>query len=180
MISLALMFSCLAAEEQSGQSYKIDAQKVNILKYIKEAKRQYPNVPEFWMYSIMKVESGFNQNAYNVNKNGSVDVGIMQINSIHFPYLSKFGITKDMLIVDMKLNIMVGAWELSNCINRFGQTWKAIGCYNGLDYNNRVYESYQRKVFNAMKKISDEFTSIENYMQNENYTYLNIKTENEN
>lgn len=33
---------------------------------------------------IVQAESGFNEEAWNINTNGTIDVGLWQINSIHF------------------------------------------------------------------------------------------------
>lgn len=86
---------------------------------------------EPWLlYSIGKHESKLNPNAINKNTNGTYDVGIMQINTIHLPELAKYGITlKDLW--DPQTNIRVGAWVLAGCVSRHGYTTKALGCYNG-------------------------------------------------
>lgn len=40
-------------------------------------------IDEYKMYSIIQCESGWRNDAINVNKNGSVDFSLLQINSIH-------------------------------------------------------------------------------------------------
>ena len=46
---------------------------------------------------------------------------------------------------DACYNVQVGAWILSQCVQRHGYTWAAVGCYNAVSkdrravYANRVY-----------------------------------------
>lgn len=94
-----------------------------------EASRDY-GVPETLLRAIAKVESGNNPSAVGKNTNGSSDLGLMQINSSWLPTLSKWGITRNMLINDACMNIKVGAWVMANNIKRHGYNWTAIGAYN--------------------------------------------------
>lgn len=94
--------------------------------------------------AIAKVESNFNQGAINRNKNGSYDVGIMQINSSWLPTLSKFGVTEERLAKDACLNVEVGAWVLKGNIQTLGKTWKAVGAYNSPNGTNQ--QIYAEKV----------------------------------
>lgn len=82
------------------------------------------------LYSIAKVESSLNPRAINQNRNGTQDIGLMQINSIHLPGLAKRGITRQQLLDDPCLSIDVGAEILAEFIKRFGYTWRAVGAYN--------------------------------------------------
>lgn len=59
---------------------------------------------------------------------GYVALGQMQINTIHLPELAKYGIKREHLF-DACTSQEVGAWVLSDCISKFGATWKAVGCY---------------------------------------------------
>ena len=80
--------------------------------------------------AIAQVESNFVADARNVNRNGSVDMGLMQINSVHFPRLRKLGVTEMMLIKNPCVSVMVGALILSEMIARYGYNWEAVGAYN--------------------------------------------------
>lgn len=62
-------------------------------------------------------------------KDGNQAIGLMQINTVHMPTLTAAGIRRTDLL-DACTSQMVGAWVLAGCIARFGQTWKAVGCYN--------------------------------------------------
>ncbi|MCF7697107.1 lytic transglycosylase domain-containing protein [Mycetohabitans sp. B2] len=59
---------------------------------------------------------------------GNRAVGLMQVNTIHLPTLTRFGIRREHLF-DACVSQKVGAWVLADCIQRFGATWKAVGCY---------------------------------------------------
>jgi soluble lytic murein transglycosylase-like protein len=61
-------------------------------------------------------------------KDGNRALGLMQINTIHLPELARFGIRREHLF-DGCTSQKVGAWVLADCIQRFGSTWKAVGCY---------------------------------------------------
>jgi len=63
------------------------------------------------------------------NTNGSVDVGCMQINSIHFKELSAHGVLPNDLLDQCK-NIYVGAWHYKKMIRKYGNTWYAVGAYH--------------------------------------------------
>ncbi len=109
--------------------------------------KKYNIDPEL-LWAIAKTESNFNPKAININKNGSTDIGLMQINTIHLKELKKFGITKDMLFLP-EVSVDVGAYVLSRCIKRYGENWKAINCYNGrIVRNNYIY-----KVINNLQQI---------------------------
>ena len=81
------------------------------------------------LYAISKEESSINPGAINYNSNGTYDYGLMQINSSWEPKLRKLGIPWNTL-ADPCTNVMVGAWVLSHCIQDYGYTWSAVGCYN--------------------------------------------------
>lgn len=93
-----------------------------------EAGSRYGISPNL-LYAISKGESSFNPVAINYNSNGSYDYGLMQINSSWEPTLRKLGVPWDSL-ANPCTNVMVGAWVLSQCIQDYGYTWSAVGCYN--------------------------------------------------
>lgn len=109
-----------------------------------EAAQKYSLDPVL-LKAIAKTESGFNPRAISQpNNNGSVDIGMMQINSSWLPKLSRFGISEAHLLQPCT-NIHVGAWVLANNIKQMGPTWKAVGAYNS---PTRVHqERYAQKVW---------------------------------
>lgn len=79
--------------------------------------------------AIAIVESGGRPDATNRNRNGSVDYGMMQINSIHLPELARYGVGVSDLYDGCK-SVFTGALILRRSIDKYGNTWAAIGSYN--------------------------------------------------
>ncbi len=99
------------------------------------------------LISIAKVESGFNPRAVNVNRNGTRDYGIMQINS---HWLEKYKIPKEW-IFEPCYNIHFGAMVLRGCMETSKNISLAVDCYNkgskakghGV-YVEMVFRNYKR------------------------------------
>ncbi|RMT94105.1 hypothetical protein ALP39_03530 [Pseudomonas marginalis pv. marginalis] len=95
-----------------------------------ETARRYDIEPEL-LQAIAAVESGYRPDAVNrANSNGTRDIGLMQINSIHLPRLLKQGITEERLLSEPCLSVEVAASILVEFIQRFGYNWTAVGSYN--------------------------------------------------
>ncbi|MDD3465603.1 MAG: lytic transglycosylase domain-containing protein [Campylobacterales bacterium] len=108
------------------------------------------NIPPILLWAITKVESDFNKNMIYINKNGTIDIGLMQINSVHWDTLyNEFGVTPNDLF-DIEINIRCGAWELSNCIDRYEYSWDAITCFNGFSTDNKLNKTYAKKISKAL------------------------------
>jgi soluble lytic murein transglycosylase-like protein len=90
---------------------------------------KYHKVNHAVLSAILKVESSYNPGAVNRNADGSVDVGIGQMNSIHFKELATHGITPTDLM-DPCVGSYVAAWHLGRQIQLHGNTWFAIGAYH--------------------------------------------------
>jgi soluble lytic murein transglycosylase-like protein len=96
--------------------------------YFNEAGQHY-NIPPLLLKKIATIESGINPKAINKNANGTVDYGLMQINSSHFRRLSQWGINEKN-ILDPKVNIYAGSWLLSEHIKEHGFNLQAVGRYH--------------------------------------------------
>ena len=103
------------------------------------------------LYAIARTESGLNPRAVSHNRNGSRDIGLMQINSAWLPRLSALGITERDLL-NPCTSIHVGAWILAGNVRRLGYTWEAVGAYNTTHpalrraYAEQVYRQVSRTV----------------------------------
>ncbi len=82
------------------------------------------------LYAIAQVESNLDVNATNVNRNGTHDIGLMQINSAHLPTLARYGLTERRLREDACASIVTGAWILAGFVRQYGYGWEAVGAYN--------------------------------------------------
>ncbi len=121
-------------------------------------------IPANVLKAIAKVESNFNAKAVRKpfvagNKDGSYDVGLVQINSSHFAKLEReFGITERHLY-DGCTNLKVGAWILADNIRRLGWNWNAIGAYNAgcarisKELCTKLRLTYANKVYAALQKL---------------------------
>ncbi len=98
--------------------------------------------------AISGVESGGNPLARNINRDGSEDIGHMQINSRWLPLLAGHGIDRDKLF-NPCLNTHVAAWILAQNIRTFGYGWDAVGAYNARSPSKRLI--YAHRVAAALK-----------------------------
>ena len=119
---------------------------------------RYHGVDPWLLYSIAKVESSYNPMAVNkANRNGSVDTGLMQINSVHWERLRRYGIEPSALH-NACASTYIGAWVLADAQRRYGKSWKAVAAYNvgslnneartkiGWRYASKVYATYESLV----------------------------------
>ena len=90
---------------------------------------QFHGVNPWLLRAILKVESDFNPQAVNRNANGTVDVGMAQINSIHFSELAAWGVAPASLL-DGCVASYVAAWHLARQIRRHGNTWFGVASYH--------------------------------------------------
>jgi soluble lytic murein transglycosylase-like protein len=95
--------------------------------------------------AIASQESNFNPAAVGgVNANGTVDLGLMQINSEWLPKLARFQITEAHLF-DPCISADVGGWILADNFRRFGVNWTAVGAYNAVTPHKR--DTYAAAVY---------------------------------
>lgn len=114
-----------------------------------QASKRYGIHPDL-LRAISKVESNGNVKTTNRNRNGSRDIGHMQINDSWLPKLKQFGITEQSLF-DPCTNTLVGAWVLARNFRELGRNWNAIGAYNAKSSEKR--KIYASKVNSALQKI---------------------------
>ncbi|MFM0735983.1 lytic transglycosylase domain-containing protein [Paraburkholderia xenovorans] len=89
----------------------------------------YQHVNATVLRALAWQESHNQPDSLHVNRNGSVDYGVMQINSIHLPELSRYGVDKHTLLEPCN-NVYIAAWQLRRQMLKYGDTWTAIGAYH--------------------------------------------------
>ena len=136
-ILTALALTFMPAGQAHANCWEISAAKYGIDPYL--------------LAAIARVESSFNPKALNRNKNGTEDIGIMQINTLVLKEVSRFGITREQLF-DPCINIDVAAWKLASHFRDYGVSWYAVGAYHSKTPTfNKVY---QLKVYLAFLNLT--------------------------
>ncbi len=110
---------------------------------------RYYHINPLLLRAIARTESSFDPHAINRNTDGSMDLGLMQINSTWLPTLARAGIDAKRLLTDPCLNVAVGALILRDDIKRYGISWTAVGAYNAASPNKRV--RYAAKVVRNLR-----------------------------
>ena len=149
-IFAALVFVVFATAAHAGQE-----QPRTMMDCFNEAGKMY-KVPPMLLQSIAWVESRYDKNAKNHNTNGSVDMGVMQINSLWLEPLSEYGVETKHLY-NACYNISVAAWILRKQINEVGYNWQAVAHYHSR--TPEYGENYARKVarvYFALKRQQTE------------------------
>lgn len=119
-----------------------------------DAAAQHHQVNPWVLRAITAQESGFNANVTHPrNADGSVDTGWTGINSVHLPELARYGVSAGDLRDACKA-LYVAAWHLRKQVNRFGNTWEAIGAYHSKTPSKR--DAYSAKI----RRILDFWMSL--------------------
>lgn len=129
------------------------------------------NIPPELLWGIAKYESNFDPKAVNHNSNGTIDIGLMQINSIHKEAVEAADLSIDDLY-NPKISVYFAGKILSKCLKKHGFTYQGLNCYNGKTANN----SYHKKVLAQILKRREKTR----YITYKNYkTYITCKTQSE-
>lgn len=150
----------LIYDKNNNSKYKYLMQNSNSLNGCWDNAGKIYKLDPWLLMSIAKVESSFNKNAINKNKNNTYDLGMMQINSIWLPTLKRFGITKNDLLTPCT-SVFVGAWIMSQNIRQFGYNMDGIGAYNS-PKNIKIRRNYAKKVYVAYKEITHDLYYAKN------------------
>ncbi len=153
LLLIAISISKIKLSFAIGYNAELDKCFVN-------ASQKY-KVPKQVLIAIAGVESKFKASAINRNKNGSYDLGVMQINSSWFGKLAKIGISEQSLYQPCQ-NIMVGTWILAQNINSYGFNWVAIQRYNGSDTQLKYAQKVKEELSVLSPKLFTESAITKN------------------
>lgn len=118
---------------------------------IEHAAAHYGAHPDI-IRAVMRTEKG-KTGQVHFNKDGSFDIGKMQVNSVHLPELAKYGITQTMLTNDECLNIHVGTYYLQKSIVTAPNYWDGVGRYHSKTPSLKI--SYQNLVWGNLVALRD-------------------------
>ncbi|MHB8368926.1 MAG: lytic transglycosylase domain-containing protein [Leptospirales bacterium] len=107
-------------------------------------------VPTMALYGIMAVEGGANGVRHR-NRDGSEDLGPMQINTRWLSFVSRYGVSREDVLWKPCTNVWVGAWILARAQARDRNIFVAIGHYHS--YRPLEAQRYRRKVERAMQGL---------------------------
>jgi soluble lytic murein transglycosylase-like protein len=110
---------------------------------------QYHGVNPHLLRAVLTVESGLNPHAVGKNTNGTVDLGLGQINSMHLPELQRYGVTQTHLFDPCRASY-IAAWFLRRGLDRYGYSWYGAATYHSTTpvHNQR----YQNLLKNEMAR----------------------------
>jgi len=111
-------------------------------------------VPAALLWAIAKVESNFDPQALYRNVDGSLDIGVMQVNS---RWQQSFPSEVWDALDDPCTNVEAGARILSDCLHRLGYTWQGIGCYNAVSREKQA--AYARRILAVMQSMPQAGTT---------------------
>lgn len=119
-----------------------------------EGAARFYQVSEWLLWAIAKVESGFNPYAVNRNRDGSRDLGLMQINTRWVSELRRLGFIRDERdLFDPCVSVWAGAYILRRCVDEYGYSWEAVGCYHSRTKWRRDW--YARKVYREIMRVME-------------------------
>ncbi len=113
------------------------------------------HVPAPLIISVIKIEGGWN-GAASKNKNGSEDLGVMQVNTTWLKTLVHYGITRESLQYDPCVNVHTGTWLLAKGLAN-GDGWKGVGNYHSATpIYNQIYRQKVRMAYIGMQHALSE------------------------
>lgn len=147
--SLIVFLAVAAAGVQAQPLTKSQASTAQTADSCLQQAASYHGVNPLILRAIIHHESRDNPNLVMKNTNGSIDVGLGGLNSVHFAELAPFGIGKEQLL-DGCVNIYVTAWHLAKQVRAHGNTWTAVGTYHSNTPAKR--DIYAAKIYAVLKR----------------------------
>ncbi len=113
------------------------------------------HVPASVIVSVIQTENGKNGDAIQ-NKNGTVDLGVMQVNSSWIPSLQKKGIKKIDVQFDSCINVQVGTWILAQGISN-SDGWQGVANYHSSTLKfNQIYRAKVKNIYFKNESVLEQ------------------------
>lgn len=109
-------------------------------------------VHPYLIRAVLRQEGG-RVGAVSWNKNHTYDIGPMQINSEHLAELAQYGITRDALLTNECLNILIGTWYLKRELVATPNLWVGIGNYHS--HTASLNTEYQWDVWKRLREVEN-------------------------
>lgn len=112
---------------------------------------------------ILAQEHGkLGQRSYN--RNGTYDMGPMQVNSYWLPFLHRYGVSEAHMLHHGCYNVAVGAWIVRyEQARKKGDIWQAVGRYHSPDPGRAA--GYALRVADKAREISYGRVSLQSIFQ---------------
>ena len=128
--------------------------------YVEKYADEY-NLDENLVYSIIKAESKFDENA--ISRRGAK--GLMQIADVTRDWaIEELELSDDVNIYDPETNIRIGCWYLSTLYKTFGKTDLVIASYNGGSGNVKRWLSDEKYSRDGENLYNIPFTETDSYL----------------
>ena len=139
--------------------------------YVEKYADEY-NLDENLVYSIIKAESKFDENA--VSRRGAK--GLMQIADITRDWaIEELELNDDIDIYDPETNIRIGCWYLNTLYKEFGKTDLVIAAYNGGSGNVKKWLSDEEYSKDGENLHIIPFSETDKYLKKVNKFYVQYK-----
>jgi soluble lytic murein transglycosylase-like protein len=108
------------------------------------------HIPATIIVAVMKIENGWNGAAIK-NKNGTYDLGVMQVNTSWLKQIEKTGITREQLQYDACVNVHTATWILAKGLAK-SEGWQGVGNYHSATpLHNKKYRQKVKMAYDKMQ-----------------------------
>ena len=113
-------------------------------------------VSPYILKAIAKHESRNDSGLVLKNTNGTLDIGLMGVNTRNLEPGGPLASIKPEQLLDPCTNVMAGAYLLQRKVAKYGMTWTAVGAYHS--ETPALSNSYQWSIYDVLKRITPAWT----------------------
>ena len=113
-----------------------------------------PNI----LKAIAKHESGNQPGLVLRNTNGSMDIGLMGVNTVNLSLGGPLAMLKAEQLLDPCTNVKAGAYLLQRKIAKYGMTWAAVGAYHS--ETPHLSSRYQWLIYGVLNRNTPESRNV--------------------